>query len=194
MDHADSETLIGTAIATAVLPTLAEYFSIGKMEDMRKQIERAGQVMLALTIPIAIIASVVIQPVVQGFLGFTSEQSNMVAQVTRIFLVGIIGHSLVELFVRSFYAQQSPKYPLIGAFGTLIVYLALGIGLMPIYKANGIAAANTIACAAGNIPSHYAKPKIGKTGDTHPIFYSRDSRRNNRRRSCLFIIEFYARD
>ncbi|MGI6250499.1 MAG: murein biosynthesis integral membrane protein MurJ [Anaerolineaceae bacterium] len=148
------ETLIGTAIATAVLPTLAEYFSIGKMEDMRKQIERAGQVMLALTIPIAIIASVVIQPVVQGFLGFTPEQSNMVAQVTRIFLVGIIGHSLVELFVRSFYAQQSPKYPLIGAFGTLIVYLALGIGLMPIYKANGIAAANTIAYALQAIFLH----------------------------------------
>ena len=81
------------------------------MEQFKTQIEKAARSMLTLTIPIAVIAAVVILPVIQTLLGFTLSDATWVAAVTRIFLLGIVGHALVELFVRSFYAMQKPRVP-----------------------------------------------------------------------------------
>ncbi len=139
------ETLIGTAIATAVLPTLAELFSQQAFSQLKAKIERAGQVMLAPTIPIAVIAGVVIQPLIQALLGLEAADTARVVLVTRVFLLGISGHALVELFVRSFYAMQKPKYPLMLSGFTLLVYLGAGWLLSSRFDAAGIAGANTIA-------------------------------------------------
>lgn len=139
------QTLLGTSIATAILPTLSELFSSERFDELKEKIERAGQVMLALTIPVAVIAGVVLYPVIQVFLGLDALDTARVVDVSRIFLIGIIGHSVVELFVRSFYALQKPKFPLIGAVATLIVFIVLGLVLSPALQAQGIAAANTLA-------------------------------------------------
>ena len=139
------QTLLGTSIATAILPTLSELFSSERFDELKEKIERAGQVMLALTIPVAVIAGVVLYPVIQVFLGLDAVDTARVVDVSRIFLIGIIGHSVVELFVRSFYALQKPKFPLIGAVATLIVFILLGLVLSPALQAQGIAAANTLA-------------------------------------------------
>lgn len=139
------QTLLGTSIATAILPTLSELFSSERFDELKEKIERAGQVMLALTIPVAVIAGVVLYPVIQVFLGLDAVDTARVVDVSRIFLIGIIGHSMVELFVRSFYALQKPKFPLIGAVATLIVFILLGLVLSPAFQAQGIAAANTLS-------------------------------------------------
>jgi len=139
------QTLLGTSIATAILPTLSELFSSERFDELKEKIERAGQVMLALTIPVAVIAGVVLYPVIQVFLGLDAVDTARVVDVSRIFLIGIIGHSVVELFVRSFYALQKPKFPLIGAVATLIVFIVFGLVLSPALQAQGIAAANTLA-------------------------------------------------
>jgi putative peptidoglycan lipid II flippase len=139
------QTLLGTSIATAILPTLSELFSSKRFDELKEKIERAGQVMLALTIPVAVIAGIVLYPVIQVFLGLDAVDTARVVDVSRIFLIGIIGHSVVELFVRSFYALQKPKFPLIGAVATLIVFIVLGLVLSPALQAQGIAAANTLA-------------------------------------------------
>ena len=139
------QTLLGTSIATAILPTLSELFSSERFDELKEKIERAGKVMLALTIPVAIVAGVVLQPAIQAFLGLEAADTARVVDVSRIFLIGIVGHSVVELFVRSFYAIQKPKYPLMGAVATLIVFILLSLVLSPALQAKGIAAANTLA-------------------------------------------------
>lgn len=139
------QTLLGTSIATAILPTLSELFSDDRFDALKVKIERAGQVMLALTIPVAIIGSVVLFPAISAFLGLDEIETMRVVEVSRIFLIGIIGHSIVELFVRSFYAMQKPSYPLIGAVLTLVLFILLGITLSPGLQARGIALSNTLA-------------------------------------------------
>lgn len=139
------QTLIGTSIATAILPTLSELFSSERFDELKDKIERAAQVMLALTIPIAIVAGVVLQPAVQAFLGLDPVDTMRVVDVSRIYLIGIVGHSIAELFVRSFYAFQKPKYPLIGAVATLILFILISLVLSPALQARGIAAANTLS-------------------------------------------------
>ena len=139
------QTLLGTSIATAILPTLSEFFVDEKFVEFKEKIERAVQVMLGLTIPVAIIAGVVLQPAIQAFLGLEPVETARVVEVSRIFLVGIVGHSVVELFVRSFYAMQKPKYPLIGAVSTLVLFIIFSLILSPIIQVSGIAAANTLS-------------------------------------------------
>jgi len=139
------QTLLGTSIATAILPTLSEFFVDEKFFEFKEKIERAVQVMLGLTIPVAIIAGVVLQPAIQVFLGLEPVETARVVEVSRIFLIGIVGHSVVELFVRSFYAMQKPKYPLIGAVSTLILFIIFSLILSPIFQVSGIAAANTLS-------------------------------------------------
>lgn len=139
------QTLLGTSIATAILPTLSELFSSEAFDAMKEKIERAAQVMLALTIPVAIVGSVVLYPAVSAFLGLGEVETMRVVNVSRIFLIGIVGHSVVELFVRSFYAMQKPKYPLIGAVLTLVMFILFGITLPNFIQERGIVLANTLA-------------------------------------------------
>ncbi len=141
------ETLIGTAIATAILPTLSELFASKKFDLLAGKIEKAGRIMLALTIPIAIVAGVVLSPLVERFFGFSITDTQRVVDVSRVFMVGIIGHSLVELFVRSFYSVQKPFFPTLGAGVTMLIFLGLGVALYKPFEAIGIAAANTVAYA-----------------------------------------------
>jgi len=84
-------------------------------------------------------------PAISVFLGLDAIDTARVVDVSRIFLIGIVGHSIVELFVRSFYAFQQPKYPLIGAVLTLILFILFGITLTPSLQASGIALSNTLA-------------------------------------------------
>jgi len=139
------QTLIGTSIATAILPTLSEMFSNQQFDALKMKIERAAKVMLTLTVPIAIIAGMVLLPLIRGFLGLEETATMRVVNVSQVFLLGIVGHSLVELFVRSFYALQKPRVPLLGSAFTLVVFILFGIVLSPLLEAVGIASANTIA-------------------------------------------------
>ena len=141
------ETLIGTAIATAILPTLAELASGNKLAELREKVEKAGRSMLALTIPIAIIAGIVLYPFVQRLLGMDPIDTQRVTDVSRVFLLGIIGHSLVEVFVRTFYALQNPKYPLIGAAGVFVLFVGFAAIFWQPLQAAGIALADGLAFA-----------------------------------------------
>jgi len=139
------QTLIGTSIATAILPTLSEMFGNKQFDAMKLKIESAARVMLTLTVPIAIIAGMVLVPVIRFLPGVDETATMRVVNASRVFLVGIVGHSLVELFVRSFYSLQKPRVPLLGSAFTLVVFVILGIALSPTLEAVGIASANTIA-------------------------------------------------
>lgn len=149
------QTLLGTSIATAVLPTLSEFFNNGQFDAFKEKIERATKVMLVLTIPIAVIAAVIVEPAVALFIrGLDAAGIARVVLVTRIFLAAIISHSLVELFARSFYAQQKPFIPMLGAAVTLAVFVGAGFGLMALLPQWGVAseagivAANLLAYSA----------------------------------------------
>jgi len=138
------ETLIGTAIATALLPTLSEYVVVKDNDAFRSTIERSLRVMIALSLPITVILSLASLPWIQFAFGFPVNEATMVLWATRGYLVGLLGHSVVELGVRAFYARQNARIPmLISAMGFLI-YVGLAIPLMGRFASGGIALANSI--------------------------------------------------
>lgn len=140
------ETLIGTAIATVLLPMISEQFAQQRQEAFRTTLNHTVRVLLALTIPSAVLLGTAIRPVV-GILDFDNAGTDMVVWATRMFLIGMAGHALLETASRSFYAQQDARTPLITAGMNTVLFVALAILLARGLKlgAPGIALANSLA-------------------------------------------------
>jgi putative peptidoglycan lipid II flippase len=138
------ETLIGTAIGTVLLPTISEQMAREQVDAFRQTLNRAMRIILALTIPAAVLVMVGIRPLV-GILGFGEAGTELVVWVTRGFLVGLMGHSLIEVASRAFYAQQNALIPLGASFLATLTFVVLAIGLGLSIGAAGIALANGLA-------------------------------------------------
>ena len=139
------ETLIGTAIAIALLPTLSEHIARGEVEAFRQTVNRGLRTLLALTIPVAALLSVGIRPFIEVVLGFDPAGTDLVAWATRAYLLGLMGHSLLEVAARSFYAQQDARTPLFAAALNAGAYVVFAVFLSRQLGPVGIALANSMA-------------------------------------------------
>ena len=139
------ETLIGTAIGIALLPTLSELASKQDWEGFRTTIERAVQVLLGITIPISIVLMVGLRPFLAVLFRFDDQGTDLLLWVTRGYLLGLAGQSLLEVANRSFYAQQNVRIPLIGSILNLGIYIILGVALFRSTGATGISVTDSIA-------------------------------------------------
>jgi putative peptidoglycan lipid II flippase len=138
------ETLIGTAIAIALLPSLSEYLTNQERERFRETVNRALRVMLAFTLPIAVLLAVAIRPIVQILFGFGPAETEMVVWSTRAFLLGLTGHTWLEVAVRSFYAQQDAKTPLKAAFLQISAFIVIAWAFSIFLGPAGIALADSL--------------------------------------------------
>lgn len=141
------ETLIGTAIGTALLPTLSEQVARRERDQFEGSLNRALRVILALTIPAAVLIAMTLRPVV-SLLNFDEIGTDLVTWTARAFLLGLIGHSLLEVAVRGFYAQQDARTPLYASMLAALAFFFFGLLLYRPLGAPGIALANTLAFSA----------------------------------------------
>ena len=121
------ETLLGTAIATALLPTLAEFAARADWSEFHLAVEKALRVLIALTIPVAAVMAAGINPLVRAAFGFDAETSTLVTWTTRAYLLTLTGFSIQEIAARSFYARKEPMYPLYAVLLRLALFIGIGI-------------------------------------------------------------------
>ncbi len=139
------ETLMGTTIAIALLPTISEIFSRGEKDHFRDTINNALRVVLAITIPTGLLMIAGISPLIQAAFGYTLEETARVTLATRIYLLGLTGHALLEIAARSFYAHQNAKTPLLAAFFNAVGYIGIVFVLSNWLGFAGVALANILA-------------------------------------------------
>jgi putative peptidoglycan lipid II flippase len=128
------ETLLGTAIATAMLPTLAEYASRADWSGFRLAIERALRVLIALTIPVAAILAAGINPLVRAVFGFDAATSALITWTTRAYLLTLTGYSIQEIAARSLYARKEPMFPLYAVLIRLTIFILIGITGVTLFR------------------------------------------------------------
>jgi len=138
------ETIIGSAIGTALLPTLSELVARGEKEVFQQSLNHAIRVMLALSIPAALLIGMTLRPVVE-LLNFDAIGTELVVWTARAFLFGLVGHALLEVAVRAYYAQQDARTPLVAAALTAVGFFFLALILTRPLGAPGIGLANTLA-------------------------------------------------
>jgi len=143
------ESLIGTAIGTALLPTMSEQAARRNFTTFKETVNATIRVILAFTLPLAAILIAGIHPIIP-ILGFDSTITEMVIWTSRAYMLGLVGYSIQELTARSFYARQDARTPLVTIILTAIGFILLAILFTGPLKlgAPGIALANTISFSA----------------------------------------------
>jgi len=121
------ETLLGTAIATALLPTLSEYAARQDWAAFRETIEKAVRLLVALTLPVAAVIAAGMRPLAAVAFGFPDDGTTMLTLTTRIYLITLTGYTLHEVAARAFYARKEPWVPFRGVLIRLAVYLTIGV-------------------------------------------------------------------
>jgi putative peptidoglycan lipid II flippase len=138
------ETLIATAIATAAFPTLSEFAARGQIPQLRGTLRITLLVILALTIPATIGLLLFGQWIVRVLYGTSPEATLLITWAVQGYALGMIGHSMLEVTARTFYAQQDTWTPLYVAVGAMGVAIAASFALRPALGVGGLALANAI--------------------------------------------------
>jgi putative peptidoglycan lipid II flippase len=141
------ETLFGTAIGTALLPTISEQHVRHEKTVFASLLKQALRVILAFTIPIAVLVALVIEPIA-GLFGFDQAGTELVVWTTRAFLLGLTGHAMLEIASRGFYARQDAVTPLWASALMAATFTILAIVFARTLGAPGIALANSVAFTA----------------------------------------------
>ena len=139
------ETLIGTAIAIALLPSLSELVTHGDQTGFRQTINRALRAMLALSLPAAAVMAVTIRPLVDIVFNFGPARPRWWSGRRAPFCSGLPGHSWLEVGVRSWYAKQNALIPLLGSVIQLGLFIPLALSLSRSIGHTGLALAETLA-------------------------------------------------
>jgi putative peptidoglycan lipid II flippase len=139
------ETLIGTALGTALLPTLAEHAARQDWDSFWQAIQRSTRYLIALNIPVAVILSIGLGPLVSLAFGFDAGGTDLVMLAMTGYLAGLLSHSLIEVGARAFYSRQNAKIPLLASAVTGVAFVLFGILLTRTSGAPGIAWATSIA-------------------------------------------------
>ncbi|MBN2116698.1 MAG: hypothetical protein JW730_09010 [Anaerolineales bacterium] len=121
------ETLLGTAIATAMLPTLSEFAARADWHGFHVAVEKALRVLIALTIPVGAVLAAGINPLVRVVFGFDEATSTLITWTTRAYLLTLTGFSIQEIAARSFYARKEPLFPLYAVILRLGIFIGIGI-------------------------------------------------------------------
>ena len=131
------ETLLGTAIATALLPTLSQFAARADWNSFRLTIEKALRVLISLTLPVAAVMAAGIHPLVRAAFGFDEAGSSLLTWTTRIYLLTLCGFSIQEIAARAFYARKEAWWPLWGVLIRFVIYILLGLAALNFFASVG---------------------------------------------------------
>lgn len=120
------QTLIGSAMAVVIFPTLAALSALNDVDGKRSAMAGALKFILIGTIPSAIGLLLVGRPALSLLEGgaFDAQATNLVYVALRGFALGIIVHSILEVAARSFFADKDTWTPLLITSGGAIINLS----------------------------------------------------------------------
>jgi putative peptidoglycan lipid II flippase len=150
------QAVIAQAIAIASLPTFSALVARGHIPEMRSTLAATLRGVIFLSLPASLGLILLRKPVITLLFqrgAFTAESTELVAWALLWYAAGLVGHSLVEILARAFYAQHDTRTPVfVGAvvMGLNVVFsvafsaLFARLGWMP---HGGLALANSLATA-----------------------------------------------
>jgi putative peptidoglycan lipid II flippase len=150
------QIVIAQAMAIAALPTFSEHVARGEMGKMRNALGNSLRGVVFLSLPASIGLMILRRPLVALLLqggAFDAQSTALVAWALLWYAAGLVGHSIVEVTSRAFYALKDTRTPVIvGAiamslnvvFSVGFSYLFQRVGWMP---HGGLALGNSLATA-----------------------------------------------
>jgi putative peptidoglycan lipid II flippase len=136
--------IIGTALGTAILPSISKYVDQGNPQEAERIQNQAIDIGMLLTLPAAIAFAAAGVPLVTAlFRGgeFTAEDAVVTGTTLAIIALGLPAYVLVKVFTPGFFAREDTKTPLQIALWVLAANVAMNFALVPFYGLYGLALA-----------------------------------------------------
>jgi putative peptidoglycan lipid II flippase len=151
-----AQAAIAQSVAIAAMPTFSAQYALGKLDEMRASLATSIRGVIFLALPASIGLILLREPIVAMLYQrgeFDARMTSLVAWALLWYAAGMVGHSVLEVLTRAFYAQHDTRTPVIVgaiAMGLNVIFsfafsaLFENIGWMP---HGGLALANSLATA-----------------------------------------------
>lgn len=151
-----AQAVIAQSVAIAAMPTFSAQHALGQQDEMRSSLASSLRGVILLALPASVGLIVLREPIISLLYQrgeFDDRSVQIVAWALLWYAAGLLGHSIMEILTRAFYAQHDTKTPVI--IGTIAMLLNVvfsvafsryfaSIGWMP---HGGLALANSLATA-----------------------------------------------
>ena len=142
------QTLLGTAIAIVIFPTMAELYNAGDVRRLKETAMTALRIIWTLTIPAGVALVMLGQPAIVIFLeggAFDAASTRIVYGILIFFSVRVVSEATLEIVARLFYAQHNTIIPMFVALGWLVIHVVFAYLLVGSMGVQGLALSSTIA-------------------------------------------------
>lgn len=148
------QAVIAQSIATAALPTFSAQVARGERAEMRAALAASLRGVLLLSIPATVGLILLREPLItllyQSEL-LTPRSIAMVSWALLWYTAGLVGHCVVEIISRSFYALHDTRTPVLVGVGAMTLNILLSLLLTRLFDTlgwmphGGLALANSLA-------------------------------------------------
>ena len=151
-----AQAVIAQSVATAMMPTLSSQFALGKLDDVRNSLVATLRGVLFLSIPASAGLILLRQPIIEMLYqrgNFTTHSTELVAWALLWYAAGLVGHSLLEILARAFYAMHDTRTPVMVGVGAMVLNIVFSFAFSVLFNHlgwmphGGLALANSLATA-----------------------------------------------
>ena len=151
-----AQIAIAQSIATAAMPTFAAQYALGKLDDVRNSLSASIRGVLLLALPAAVGLIILRVPLISLLYQrgeFDARSTELVAWALLWYAVGLVGHSVMEILARAFYALHDTKTPVLVGIGAMSLNVLFSITFAALFEKigwmphGGLALANSLATA-----------------------------------------------
>jgi putative peptidoglycan lipid II flippase len=140
--------VLGVSVAVALFPTLSRDAALGKIGEIRRQVAGSLRILVFLGAPLTAIMIVLAQPLAAVFFQyglFSASSTERTAGALAFFAIGLVGHIVVHVLTRAFYAMQDTRTPVAWAVIAVAINVPLMIWLVGPMGVQGLALALSIS-------------------------------------------------
>ena len=151
-----AQAAIAQSVAIAAMPTFSAQFALGKLDEMRASLASSIRGVIFLALPASIGLILLREPLVAMLYQrgqFDAHMTELAAWALLWYAAGMIGHSVLEVLTRAFYAQHDTKTPVIVGVTVMGLNVIFSFAFSALFKRigwmphGGLALANSLATA-----------------------------------------------
>jgi putative peptidoglycan lipid II flippase len=144
------QVVIAQAIAIAALPTFSAQVAGGRLDEMRSSLVSTLRGVLLLSLPASVGLILLREPIVALLFQrgeFSEADTQLVAWALLWYAAGLVGHSIVEIASRAFYALQDTRTPVLVGTAAMGINVILSLVLPAAFVNRGWAPHGGLALA-----------------------------------------------
>ncbi len=140
--------VLGVSVAVALFPSLSRDAALGRIPEIRAQVAASMRILIFLAAPLTAVMIVLADPLAAVFFQyglFSARSTERTAAALVFFSVGLVGHIVVHVLTRAFYAMQDTRTPVTWAIIAVAINVPLMVWLVGPMGVAGLALALSIS-------------------------------------------------